>query len=288
MSRSSTTSPIRISPRRWPFDADRRRPARRPAPPPLCAVQSGRACLRHRRRHPACGDQPGPADRPVVRRAQCHVRGGEHAQCGEGCAAGDLSDGPADRPCRPPAGARTGRHGRRGAEPPLAALRPPGLALFRARLPDRDVFRRCHGGAPAGHRHGGLHAGAAGPVARERLGRAGEGSDVRHRQHALALRARHTFGGARRADLEELVFRGQLFAALSKTRIGVAGTTVFTAALWSLMHLTEPWLAIGIIFMLGLAFGWMMYRFGSIWVPMICHGVWNSVYALAVFGQVSA
>ena len=87
---------------------------------------------------------------------------------------------------------------------------------------------------------------------------------------------------------EELVFRGQLFAALSKTRIGVAGTTVVTAALWSLMHLTEPWLAIGIIFMLGLAFGWMMYRFGSIWVPMICHGVWNTVYALAVFGQVGA
>ena len=87
---------------------------------------------------------------------------------------------------------------------------------------------------------------------------------------------------------EELVFRGQLFAALSKTRIGVAGTTVVTAALWSLMHLTEPWLAIGIIFMLGLAFGWMMYRFGSIWVPMICHGVWNAVYALAVFGQVGA
>ena len=40
--------------------------------------------------------------------------------------------------------------------------------------------------------------------------------------------------------------------------------------------------------MLGLAFGWMMYRFGSLWVPMICHGVWNTVYALAVFGQVGA
>jgi membrane protease YdiL (CAAX protease family) len=87
---------------------------------------------------------------------------------------------------------------------------------------------------------------------------------------------------------EELVFRGQLFAALSKSRLGVAGATVSTSALWSLLHVSEPWFAIGIIFLLGLAFGWMMYRFGSIWVPMICHGVWNSVYALAVFGQAGA
>jgi membrane protease YdiL (CAAX protease family) len=84
---------------------------------------------------------------------------------------------------------------------------------------------------------------------------------------------------------EELVFRGQLFAALSRTRLGLSGTTVVTSALWAVMHLTEPWLAIGIIFLLGLAFGWMMYRFGSIWVPMICHGVWNAIFALAVFGQ---
>ena len=87
---------------------------------------------------------------------------------------------------------------------------------------------------------------------------------------------------------EELIFRGQLFSALSRTRLGVSGTTVVTSASWALLHATEPWLSVGVIFILGLAFGWMMYRFGSIWVPMICHGVWNTVYALAVFGQVGA
>ena len=87
---------------------------------------------------------------------------------------------------------------------------------------------------------------------------------------------------------EELVFRGQLFSAVSRTRLGVGGATAVTAACWALMHLTEPWLAIGIIFLLGLSFGYMMYRFGSVWVPMICHGIWNAIYAVAVFGQVGA
>jgi membrane protease YdiL (CAAX protease family) len=26
-----------------------------------------------------------------------------------------------------------------------------------------------------------------------------------------------------------------------------------------------------------------MYRFGSIWVPIVCHGVWNGTYALIIF-----
>ena len=82
---------------------------------------------------------------------------------------------------------------------------------------------------------------------------------------------------------EELIFRGQLFSALSQTRLGVAGTTVLTAAMWSLLHVTEPWLSIGLIFVMGLIFGWMMWRFGSLWVTIICHGVWNGFYALLIF-----
>lgn len=85
---------------------------------------------------------------------------------------------------------------------------------------------------------------------------------------------------------EEMIFRGQLFSALSQTRLGVSGTTVITAALWALMHVTETWLSVGLIFIMGLAFGWMMYRFGSLWVPMICHGLWNTMFALAIFGSV--
>jgi hypothetical protein len=88
---------------------------------------------------------------------------------------------------------------------------------------------------------------------------------------------------------EEVIFRGQLFSALSQTRLGVSGATVATSATWALLHSSEPWLSIGLIFIMGLAFGWMMYRFGSLWVPIICHGAWNGTYALIVFaGQGSA
>jgi membrane protease YdiL (CAAX protease family) len=85
---------------------------------------------------------------------------------------------------------------------------------------------------------------------------------------------------------EELIFRGQLFSALSRTRLGVSGTAVITSAAWAVLHLSEPWLSVGLIFIMGLVFGWMMYRFGSLWVPMACHAAWNSIYALAIFGTV--
>jgi len=82
---------------------------------------------------------------------------------------------------------------------------------------------------------------------------------------------------------EEMIFRGQLFSALSRTRLGVSGTTVVTAAMWSLLHVTEPWLSIALIFVMGLIFGWMMYRFGSLWITIACHGVWNGFYSLIIF-----
>lgn len=84
---------------------------------------------------------------------------------------------------------------------------------------------------------------------------------------------------------EEMIFRGQLFSALSQTRLGVFGTTVVTAASWALLHSTEPWLSITLIFIMGLVFGWMMYRFGSLWLTIICHGAWNGFYALLIFGN---
>ena len=84
---------------------------------------------------------------------------------------------------------------------------------------------------------------------------------------------------------EEFVFRGQLFAALARSRAGFSGATLVTSALWSLLHISEPWLAIGIIFMMGLALGALLVRFGSLWVTIICHGVWNGLYSLAIFGS---
>ena len=85
---------------------------------------------------------------------------------------------------------------------------------------------------------------------------------------------------------EELIFRGQLFGALSQTRVGVAGATLVTSAAWALMHVSEPWLSVAMIFGMGLAFGYLLYRFGSLWVTIVCHAVWNSVYAFIMFGSI--
>ena len=82
---------------------------------------------------------------------------------------------------------------------------------------------------------------------------------------------------------EEFVFRGQLFAALARTRAGFSGATLITSALWSLMHMTEPWFAVGVIFMMGLALGALLSRFGSLWVTMACHAMWNGTYSLVIF-----
>ena len=84
---------------------------------------------------------------------------------------------------------------------------------------------------------------------------------------------------------EELVFRGQLFAALSRSRAGYSGATLITSALWSVLHMTEPWLAVGIIFMMGLALGALLIRFGSLWVTIACHGIWNGMYSLVILGS---
>ena len=87
---------------------------------------------------------------------------------------------------------------------------------------------------------------------------------------------------------EELIFRGQLFTALRQSRLGFSGATVVTALAWSLLHVTEPWLTVGLIFGMGLVFGWMMYRFGSLWVTLACHAVWNTSYSLLIFSGLAS
>ena len=83
---------------------------------------------------------------------------------------------------------------------------------------------------------------------------------------------------------EEVIFRGQLFSALSQTRLGFSGTAVITSLAWSGLHLSEPWFAVGIIFVMGLALAWMLYRFGSLWVTIAAHGAWNTLYSFIIFG----
>lgn len=83
--------------------------------------------------------------------------------------------------------------------------------------------------------------------------------------------------------IEELIFRGYLFSALATSRAGLSGATLITTSLWSLLHITEPWFAIGMIFVMGLVLSALLIRFGSIWLTMACHAAWNGANTLTLF-----
>ncbi|NJM30045.1 MAG: CPBP family intramembrane metalloprotease [Rhizobiales bacterium] len=87
---------------------------------------------------------------------------------------------------------------------------------------------------------------------------------------------------------EEFVFRGHAFAALRNSKAGPLGAVLVTSSVWALLHSTEPWLSIGLIFGMGIALGLLLLRYGSIWVTVACHGVWNGIFALVTFGAASA
>jgi membrane protease YdiL (CAAX protease family) len=84
---------------------------------------------------------------------------------------------------------------------------------------------------------------------------------------------------------EELVFRGPIFAAIASSRAGPWSAVILTSAAWALIHMTAPWIFVAIIFMMGLILGTLLLRFGSLWVTIVCHSIWNSMSSLAIFGS---
>jgi uncharacterized protein len=88
--------------------------------------------------------------------------------------------------------------------------------------------------------------------------------------------------------VEEIIFRGALFSALRHSWFGKTGAVVITAAVWALVHgMAAPWLFVFIIFIMGLVLGWLLLRFGSLTVTIMCHAVWNLFSSLAIFsGQI--
>ena len=82
---------------------------------------------------------------------------------------------------------------------------------------------------------------------------------------------------------EELTFRGQIFAALSQTRLGMTGAAALTSAAWASIHITQPVHIIILLFLMGLALCWLLVRFGSLWVTIACHAVWNGLSAVALY-----
>lgn len=83
--------------------------------------------------------------------------------------------------------------------------------------------------------------------------------------------------------VEEVLFRGVLFAGLLP-RLGPVLTVIVTSSLWAVAHLgAAPPIAALTIFFMGILLGYLLLRFGSLWVTIGCHTAWNLMVTLALF-----
>jgi uncharacterized protein len=76
---------------------------------------------------------------------------------------------------------------------------------------------------------------------------------------------------------EELLFRGFLLSALARSRLGFAGAAILSSALWTALHAGYSATGIAEVFLIGLFFSWLLWRTGSLWVPIFCHALYNSL-----------
>ncbi|MGD9785979.1 MAG: lysostaphin resistance A-like protein [Hyphomicrobiaceae bacterium] len=82
--------------------------------------------------------------------------------------------------------------------------------------------------------------------------------------------------------MEELLFRGFLMTALSRSRLGFVGASLISSALWTGLHVGYSPPSLVAVFLVGLYFSWLVWRTGSLKVPLVCHGIYNLVVVLIV------
>ena len=81
---------------------------------------------------------------------------------------------------------------------------------------------------------------------------------------------------------EELLFRGFLLSALARSRLGFAGGALVTTSLWTGLHAGYSLAGILEVFTIGLFFSWLLWRTGSLRVPIFCHALYNSLIVLVL------
>ena len=82
---------------------------------------------------------------------------------------------------------------------------------------------------------------------------------------------------------EEFLTRGFLYRGWSESFLRPAGAIVLSSLVWTAMHLQYDWFFFGEIFSMGLLFGYLRYRSGSIWLTVILHGLNNLAATLQTF-----
>lgn len=76
---------------------------------------------------------------------------------------------------------------------------------------------------------------------------------------------------------EEIVFRGFLQSALAKSPLGFWGAAIVTNSAWTALHAGYTSTGLADVFIAGLVFTWLLWRTGSLWVPIVCHGLYNGL-----------
>jgi hypothetical protein len=74
---------------------------------------------------------------------------------------------------------------------------------------------------------------------------------------------------------EELLFRGLLLPALATTPLRWTGAAILTSAAWTLLHWGYSAVGLFEIFAIGLYFAWLRTSTGTLWVPLLCHVIYN-------------
>jgi len=82
---------------------------------------------------------------------------------------------------------------------------------------------------------------------------------------------------------EELLFRGYFFKVLRSTRLGSSGTILITSVLFLALHLGQyQWPIMVSLFMFSCLLGYLREKSGSVFLPMLFHGLNNLVSAVLI------
>ncbi len=81
---------------------------------------------------------------------------------------------------------------------------------------------------------------------------------------------------------EELVFRGFLLSALARTRLGFWGAALLANLPWTALHWGYSAAGLIEVFVIGLFFSWLLWRTGSLRVPILCHAIFNGLVLLVL------
>jgi membrane protease YdiL (CAAX protease family) len=81
---------------------------------------------------------------------------------------------------------------------------------------------------------------------------------------------------------EELLFRGFVLSALSATRLGFWIAAPLVTLAWTALHWGYSPVGLAEVFVVGIYFSWLLWRTGSLWVPLACHAIYNTALLMVL------